>query len=95
MISTKAQFPRCNVRVNGKIVKQVRRLCYVGNCITEDGRCNEEIERRVCEATKVFQEKRNTVSNRHLSMRTRRAVKICVWSVLMYGSETWTISKKM
>lgn len=96
VISKKAQVPICNVRVNGEIVKQVRRCCYLGSSITEDGRCNEEIKRRICEAKKVFQKMRNILSNRHLSIKTRsRAVKTYVWSVLMYGSETWTISKKM
>lgn len=83
VISKKAQVPICNVRVNGEIVKQVRRCCYLGSSITEDGRCNEEIKRRICEAKKVFQKMRNILSNRHLSIKTSRAVKTYVWSVLM------------
>ena len=96
VISKKAQVPRCNVRVNGKTVKQVRRFCYLGSYITEDGRCIEEIKRRICEAKKTFQKMRSIISNRHLSIGTRkRVIKTYVWPVLLYGSETWTISKKV
>ena len=43
VISKKTQVPRCGVRVNNNI-KQVRRFCYLGSYITEDGRCIVEIK---------------------------------------------------
>ena len=39
---------------------------------------------------------KNILTNTHLSIQTRsRAVKTYVWSVLLYGCETWTISNQM
>ena len=96
VISKKTQVPRCDIRVNDKTMKQVRRFCYLGSYITEDGRCTEEIKRRICEAKKAFQKMRNIITNSHLSIKTRqRAIKTYVWSVLLYGSESWTLSKQM
>ena len=83
MISKKTQVPLCNVRVNDKTIKQVRRFCYLGSYITENGRCTEEIKRRICEAKKAFQQMRSIITNSHLSIKTRqRAIKTYVWSVL-------------
>ena len=96
VISKKTQIPRCDVRVNDKSIKQVRRFCYLGSYITEDGRCTEEIKRRICEAKKAFQKMKNIITNSHLSIKTRqRATKTYVWSVLLHGSEAWTINKPM
>ena len=96
VISKKTQVPRCDVRVNDKTIKQVRRFCYLGSYITEDGRCTEEIKRRICEAKKAFQKMRNIITNSHLSIKTRqRTIKTYVWSVLLYGSEAWTLNKQM
>lgn len=67
----------------------------MGSYITEKRRCNEGIKRRIFEEEKTFQKMRNILRNRHPSMRTtRRAVETYAWSVLAYGSETWTVNKK-
>ena len=96
VISKKTQVPRCDVRVNDRTIKQVRRFCYLGSYITEDGRCTEEIKRRTFEAKIAFQKMRNIITNSHLSMKTRqRAVKTFMWSVLLYGSEAWRLNKRM
>lgn len=63
VISYKPQASRCNARVNGKIVKVMKRFCYLGSYSTEDGRCNEGIEIR-----SIFQKTRNILSNGHLSI---------------------------
>ena len=68
VINKKTQVPRCSVRVNDKIIKQVRRFCYLGSYIKEDERCVEEIKRRMCEAKNAFQKMRNILTNSHLSV---------------------------
>lgn len=45
VINKKAQVPRCSVRVNDKIIKQVGTFSFLGSYITEDGKCNEEIKK--------------------------------------------------
>ena len=86
--SKKTRVPRCSVGVNDEVMKQVRRFCYLGSYITEDGRCIEEIKRRTCEAKNALQKIRNILTNSHQSVKTKqRAVKTFVGSVLLYGSE--------
>ena len=60
VISYKTQVPRCSVRVNDKIIKQVRRFCHLGSYIIEDARCIEEIkedcvkQKMLFRRTKIF-----------------------------------------
>ena len=96
VMSKTEQVPRCIVNVNNKVIKQVGKFCYLGSDLTEDGRCNVEIKRKIFEAKNSFQRMSNIMKNTHLSIKTRsRAVKTYVWSVLLYGCETWTISRQM
>ena len=56
----------------------------------------EEVKRRVCEAKKSFQKMRSLITNSHISINTRRRiVKTYIWSMLLYGSEAWTLNKQM
>lgn len=54
VIYKKTLVPRCNARINSKMIKQVRRFSYLGSCISEDDRRNIDIKRRICESKKVF-----------------------------------------
>ena len=41
---------------------------------------------------------KQTLTNNHISIKTKtrkRAVKTYIWSVLLYGCETWTVSKNL
>ena len=64
--------------------------------ITSDVRCDKDIERRIAIAEKKFMEKKNIFTNSKISIETRnRFLKCYIWSVLLYGSESWTISTEM
>ena len=96
MLSCKKLVPVCNINVNGSNVKQDNNFVYLGSTVTSDGRCEKEIEKRISMAKGTFQKMRNILTNRYINIRTRvRAVKMYVWSVMLYGCETWTISKKL
>ena len=61
---------------------------------TENGKCEEEIRRRIEIARKSFTKMRTILANPILSITSRiRFIKCNVWSTLLYGVETWTISK--
>ena len=96
VITKKQETPRCSLYVDGKQLKQVNNFIYLGSKITEDARADMEIKRRISEAKRALDKMRQTITNNHLSIKTRkRAVKTYIWSVLLYGCETWTISKNM
>jgi hypothetical protein len=44
-------------------------------------------------AKQAFTKKQNLLTSRHLSIKIRKVfIKMYVWSVALYGSETWTLS---
>lgn len=53
-----------------------------------------EIRKRIVLAKNAFGKTKKLVTNTKLSMGTRRRfVKCFVWSVLLYGCETWAMSR--
>ena len=44
----------CNVTVNGDKLEQVDQFSYLGSLITQDGRCDKEIKRRIGISKKRF-----------------------------------------
>ena len=95
-ISQNKSSPTCNVNINGVSIKQVVRFNYLGSTITSDGRCDEEIKKRIALSKQAFQNMNCFLKNRAISIRTKtRVVKCYVWSVLLYASECWTLSKDM
>jgi len=54
------------------------------------------IKQRIGEAKKVFGILKDVLLSGRISLKARlRVFKRYVWSVLLYGCETWTISKAM
>ena len=87
------QHGLANIEVNGQRLEQVNHFKYLGSLIAEDGYCEKEIRARVAMAKATF-EKHNSLLTGCLSLQLKkRLVRCFVWSVLMYGSETWTLKK--
>ena len=67
---------------------------YLGSLITEDGRSEKEINRRIMIARTTFTNMRTLISCRGINLKTRlRAIQCYMWATLFYGAETWTITK--
>ena len=95
-ISKNKNSPVCNLKINGKSIKQAERFNYLGSTITSDGRCDEEIKKRISLSKQAFQKMSLVLKNRSISINTKaRVLKCYVWSILLYGPECWTISKEM
>ena len=89
-------IPRVVLRSENEIIKQVKTFKYLGSSISENGRCEEEIGKRIAIAKQTFGRMKNLLTNRKLSIGTRKqAIKTYIWSILLYGAESWTISRKM
>ena len=84
---------KVKIYIDGQLLEQVQQFRYLGCLITEDGYCDKEIRSRVGLAKVKFMERKKILSSKmNLDLR-KRIVKCLVWSVALYASETWTISK--
>ena len=88
--------PRICLKLDGHIIEQVSNYIYLGQNITDDARCEAEIKRRIEIARNTFLAMKGLFTNGKVKFALRlRLVNCYVWSVLLYGAETWTISKAM
>ena len=78
----------------GKQWKQCQTLFLGGSKITEDGDCSHEIKRRLLLGRKVMTNLDNILKNRDITLPTKvHLVKTMVFTVVMYGYESWTVKK--
>ena len=64
--------------------------------ITEDGRTETEIKKRAGIAKEKFSELYKLLISKQLSINLRKKMLDCfVYSIFMYGSETWTLTKAL
>ena len=78
----------------GKQWKQCQTLFWGGSKITADGNCSHEIKRRLLLGRKVMTNLDSVLRNRDITLLTKvHLVKAMVFSVVMYGCESWTIKK--
>ena len=88
----------CKVEINvdGKILEQVKQYIYLGHIITEDGKCDVEIRRRLEIARSNFMNMKSLLTARKLHLNTRKKLIRCyILSTLLYASETWSINQSM
>ena len=52
------------VKVNGQILEQVKKLKYLGQWITEDGRCDLEVKTKIEMARSVFVKLRDVLTSK-------------------------------
>ncbi|GFO42822.1 craniofacial development protein 2 [Plakobranchus ocellatus] len=96
VISRKQESPKCDIFINEVKLKQAEKFKYLGTIISNDGKTNREISARTAQAKINFQKMKTILTNKHISMETRkRALQCYIEPVLMYGCEAWTISKQI
>ena len=93
VISKMSPPPSCNIQIEGILIQQVESFNYLGSVITTDGRCRKEIRRRIGLAKEAFKKMKPILCDRKLSMTIKnRVLRAFVWSSLLYGSESWTLT---
>ena len=96
VVSKRNETPDCRITIGQEVIRKVEQFQYLGSVVTADARCTTEIKRRIGIAKSAFRKISHLLTNRHLTMNTRkRAVKTYVWSTLLYGCEAWTVSREM
>ena len=92
--SKKQEIPKVSINLDGTAIEQVKKMVYLGSITTEDGKGEVEIKRRIEIARNAFNNMKSVLSSRNISINTRMTLTKCyVWSTLLYGAETWTITK--
>ena len=83
-----------NITINGKKIEQVKSFKYLGHTMTEDGRCDTEIKCRIAQAKEAFAARKELLTKSLRKSTKIKIVKTLVWTTLLYGSETWTLTKE-
>ena len=78
----------------GKQWKTMADFIFLGSKITADGDCGREIKRHLLLGRKVMTKLASILKSRDITLSTKVClVKAMVFSVVMYGCESWTIKK--
>jgi hypothetical protein len=79
------------IMIEQKQLENVESFKYLGNILTNERRCTGEIKRRIAMAKAAFNKKRALFTSKlDLELRTK-LVKCYIWSIALYGAETWTL----
>ena len=82
------------VKLNGESVEEVTEFVYLGTKMTHDGDTTTEIYSRISRARQTFAILKNTWKSKNISTKTKvRIFKSNVLSTLLYGSESWKVTK--
>ena len=89
-----ASGPITSWQIDGEIVETVTDFIILGSKITADGDCSHEIKRHLPLGRKVMTNLDSILKSRDITLPTKvDLVKAMVFSVVMYGCESWTIKK--
>lgn len=92
MIFSRQPHNGTTLELNGSQIERVSKFKYLGSIITEDLNPDCEIKCRIEIARATFNNMRSFLCNDNLNLKLRqRMVECYVWSVLLYGVETWTL----
>ena len=87
-----ASSPITSWEIDGETMETVRDFIFLGSKITADSDCSHEIKRRLLFGRKVMTNLDSILKSRDITLPTKvRLVKAMVFSVVMYGCESWTI----
>ena len=77
MAISRMDTPTVKITVNGETLEQVYKFKYLGQIITDDGRCDSEVKVRTEAARSRFVSMKNVLVSRQLSLRLRKRLVRC------------------
>ena len=84
------------IKLDNEDIENVASFTYLGSVITVDGGTERDVLVRIGKARTAFLLLRPVWRSKELSQRTKlRIFNTNVKSVLMYGAETWRVTKKI
>ena len=92
-INAKQQTP---IKLEGENVKEVTSFTYLGSIVSASGGTDEDVKARIGKARHAFITLRPVWKSTSLSLKNKlRIFNSNVKSVLLYGSETWRVTKSI
>ena len=89
-----ASGPITSWEIDGETVETVSDFIFWGSKITADGDCSHESKRHLLLGRKVMTNLDSISKSRDITLPTKvHLVKAMVFTVVMYGCESWTIRK--
>ena len=89
-----ASGPITSWQIHGETMETVRDFIFGGSEITADGDCSHEIKRRLLLGRKLMTNLDSILKSRDITLLTKvYIVKAMVFSVDIYGCESWTVKK--
>ena len=89
-----ASGPITSWEIDGETVETVSDFILAGSKITADGDCSHETKRHLLLGRRVMTNLDSIFKSRDITLLTKvRIVKAMVFSVVMYGCESWTVKK--
>ena len=86
--------PIISWEIDGETVETVSDFIFMGSKITTDGDCSHEIKSRLFLGRKSTTNLDSILKSRDITLPTKvHLVKAMVFSIVMYGCESWTIKK--
>uniref|UniRef100_A0A8D8R6E3 Craniofacial development protein 2 n=1 Tax=Cacopsylla melanoneura TaxID=428564 RepID=A0A8D8R6E3_9HEMI len=83
---------RIHLTLEGQELEQVENFRYLGGLIKSNGSCTEEIRSRIGMGKIAFEKVKDLLTARRTPLKLRKRFAKCyVWSVVLYGAETWTL----
>jgi hypothetical protein len=94
-VTKQGVVPTMSIRCGNTLLKQVNSFCYLGKHFYSDNDQTAEIKRRIGQAKRKFTDMKRILCTTRINLRLRLRVLQCyVWSVMLYGCETWTLKKE-
>src|SRR3990167_1006864 len=75
-------------------IKRTEQFKYLGTIITEDGRDNTDLKARIASANRTFYRMHNLLKTSLSTERKIKLLNVVIMAILLYGSETWTLTIK-
>ena len=83
-----------SIQVARHTIENVEKFEYLGSMLTWDNNCSEEIKRRMGKATGAMASLKHMWNSKKLKLENKLGILIaCVFSVVLYVSETWTLKE--
>ena len=86
--------PITSWEIDGETMETVTDFIFLGSKITADGDCSHQVKRCLLLGRKVMTNLGSVLKSRDITLPTKfHLVKAMVFPVVMYGCESWTITK--
>ena len=80
--------------VNGKIIENIDEFEYLASWLAWDNNCSKEIKTRINKAIGAMSNLKHIWNTKKLKVESKlKLLNTCVFSVLLYASETWTLKE--